>query len=160
MPSLFWDVTWCKLVVRCRRFGTTFQVIIFKGQPVQEHLVTGRMSPDVDNQPSTYLRNIPEEGRLDNTVAEAWDFIITQRKQNKKKNKLRLNLQWRVWPFIRLFRDKNLSYRQRDQIKEIGGACGTHGRLHTCFRWGGPLERGHLVDPGKDGRTILKCLFK
>ena len=43
------------------------------------------MSPDVDNQPSTYLRNIPEEGRLDNTVAEAWDFIITLRKQNKKK---------------------------------------------------------------------------
>ena len=51
--SLFWEFTQRRLVVCYRRFGTTYRSI-FKGQAVQEDLVT--------NYQST-LRNIPEERR-------------------------------------------------------------------------------------------------
>jgi hypothetical protein len=32
--------------------------------------------------------------------------------------------------------------------------------VHTGFLWGGLRESDHLVDPGVDGRIILKRIFK
>jgi len=37
-----------------------------------------------------------------------------------------------------------------------GGA----GKVHTGFLWGNLRERNHLEDLGKDGRIILKWIFK
>jgi hypothetical protein len=34
------------------------------------------------------------------------------------------------------------------------------GELHTKFWWGNLMEGDHLVDPGIDGRIILRCIFK
>ena len=31
---------------------------------------------------------------------------------------------------------------------------------HTGFRWGNLRERGHLGDPGVDGRIILRQVFR
>jgi len=46
----------------------------------------------------------------------------------------------------------------------MGGACGTHGRQERCIQgFGGETcwrERGHLEDPGIDGRIIIKLIFK
>jgi hypothetical protein len=44
----------------------------------------------------------------------------------------------------------------------MGGACSTYGavEVHTWFWCGGLSERGYLEDPGVDGRTILKLIFK
>jgi hypothetical protein len=34
------------------------------------------------------------------------------------------------------------------------------GELHTGFWWGNRRDRGHLEDPGVDGRIILRRLFR
>jgi hypothetical protein len=34
------------------------------------------------------------------------------------------------------------------------------GEVCTGFRWGNLRERDHLVDPGEDGRIILKWIFR
>jgi hypothetical protein len=33
-------------------------------------------------------------------------------------------------------------------------------KMYYEFWWGGLRERGHLEDPGVDGRSILKFIFK
>jgi hypothetical protein len=46
---------------------------------------------------------------------------------------------------------------------EVGGACSAYGgkrEVHTVFLWGDLREGDHLVDPGLDGRIILKWIFK
>jgi len=45
---------------------------------------------------------------------------------------------------------------------EMGRACSTFGRcaVHTGFWWGNLLVRDYLVDPGLDGRIILKRALK
>jgi hypothetical protein len=46
---------------------------------------------------------------------------------------------------------------------EMGGVCSTYGEEERCiefFGWGNLRERGHLGNPGIDGRIILKCIFK
>jgi hypothetical protein len=44
----------------------------------------------------------------------------------------------------------------------MGGARGTYGRgeVYTGFWWGNLMVRGHLEDPGVDGRTILRWIFR
>jgi len=32
--------------------------------------------------------------------------------------------------------------------------------VYTGFWWGILRERGHLEDPGVDGRIIMKCIFR
>ena len=32
--------------------------------------------------------------------------------------------------------------------------------MHTGFWWRNLREKAHLEDPGKDGRIILKCIFR
>ena len=32
--------------------------------------------------------------------------------------------------------------------------------MHTGFWWGNLRERGHLEDPGTDGRIILRWIFR
>jgi hypothetical protein len=39
-------------------------------------------------------------------------------------------------------------------------ACIGEREVHTGFWWGNLRERGHLVDPGVDGRIILKWILK
>ena len=34
------------------------------------------------------------------------------------------------------------------------------GEVHTEFWWRNPRERDHLEDPGVDGRTLVKWIFK
>jgi len=34
------------------------------------------------------------------------------------------------------------------------------GEVHTGFWWGTPRERDHFQDPGIDGRTILRWIFR
>jgi hypothetical protein len=34
------------------------------------------------------------------------------------------------------------------------------GKAYSGFWWGNLWERGHLVDPGVDGRIILKWIFR
>jgi hypothetical protein len=34
------------------------------------------------------------------------------------------------------------------------------GDAHTGFWWGNQREKGHLKDPGIDGRRVLKCIFE
>jgi hypothetical protein len=45
---------------------------------------------------------------------------------------------------------------------EIDGACSTYGReeVHAGFFWGNLKERDHLEDPGVDGRTIFRLIFR
>ena len=56
-------------------------------------------------------------------------------------------------------------YFSSDQIEEneLGGACsmfwGT-GEVYTKFWWGNLSERDHLENPGLDGSTILKWIFR
>jgi len=45
----------------------------------------------------------------------------------------------------------------------VGGVCGAFGGQKSCIQdFGGedPMERHHLEDLGKDGKIILKCIFK
>jgi len=56
-------------------------------------------------------------------------------------------------------------YCSGDKIekKEMGGACSTYGgrgEVYARLWWGNLRERGHLEDPGADGRIILKRLFR
>jgi hypothetical protein len=37
---------------------------------------------------------------------------------------------------------------------------GERGEVYTRFWWGNLRERGHLVDPGIDGRIILRWIFR
>ena len=39
-------------------------------------------------------------------------------------------------------------------------ACQGRGEVYTGFCWGNLGERDHLGDPGIDGRTILKWMFR
>ena len=32
--------------------------------------------------------------------------------------------------------------------------------IYAGFRWGNPMERDHLEDPGADGRIILRLIFR
>jgi len=43
----------------------------------------------------------------------------------------------------------------------MGGTCGTYGRGHVYagFWLGNLMVRGHLEDPGVDGRIILRWIF-
>jgi len=44
-----------------------------------------------------------------------------------------------------------------------GGTCsayGGRGEAYTGFWWGNLRERGHLGDPGVDGRIILRWIFR
>jgi hypothetical protein len=48
---------------------------------------------------------------------------------------------------------------------EMGGACGAYGgegrgEAYTGFWWGNLRERGHLGDPGVDGRIVLRWIFR
>jgi len=48
-------------------------------------------------------------------------------------------------------------------MNEIGGACSTYegpGEVHTEFWWGNLREKGHLEDPGVNGRIILRWIFR
>jgi len=42
----------------------------------------------------------------------------------------------------------------------MGGACSMYGggEVHTGFRWRNLSERGHMEDPGLDGRIILRWI--
>jgi hypothetical protein len=55
-------------------------------------------------------------------------------------------------------------YLSDDKIdkNEMGGACSSYGRgvAYTGFGWGNLRVRDHLGDPGVDGRTILRCIFR
>jgi hypothetical protein len=45
----------------------------------------------------------------------------------------------------------------------MGGACSAYrGREEVCtgFRWGNLKETDHLVDPGVDGKIILRWIFR
>ena len=43
----------------------------------------------------------------------------------------------------------------------MGGACSTYGgEVYTRFWLGIPRERGHLEDPGVDGRITLRWIFR
>ena len=45
----------------------------------------------------------------------------------------------------------------------MGGACsayGGRGKAYKEFWWGNLRERDHLVDPGVDGRIILRRIFR
>jgi len=39
-------------------------------------------------------------------------------------------------------------------------ACMGRGEVYTVFWWGNLRERGHLGDPGIDGRIILRWIFR
>jgi hypothetical protein len=45
---------------------------------------------------------------------------------------------------------------------EMGGACSSDegGEAYTGFWWGNLRERDHWIDPGVDGRIILKWIFR
>jgi len=49
-------------------------------------------------------------------------------------------------------------YYSEDQIEndEMCGACSTYGEVNTGYWWGNLRERGHLEDPGLDGKIIVK----
>ena len=34
------------------------------------------------------------------------------------------------------------------------------GEVHTVFWWGNVRKKGHLEDPGLDGRIILRWIFR
>jgi len=38
--------------------------------------------------------------------------------------------------------------------------CGGKGEVYTGFRWGNLKGRYHWEDSGKNGRIILKCIFR
>jgi len=44
----------------------------------------------------------------------------------------------------------------------MGGACSTcgSGEVYTEFWWRNLRERGHLVDPGLDGKIILRWILR
>ena len=45
----------------------------------------------------------------------------------------------------------------------MGGSCSTYGargKVYTGFWWGNLEERGHLGDPGVEGRIILRWIFR
>ena len=45
----------------------------------------------------------------------------------------------------------------------MGGKCsanGGRGEVYTGLWWGNLRERGHLEDPGVDGRMILRWIFR
>ena len=45
----------------------------------------------------------------------------------------------------------------------MGGAYSTYegpGEVHTGFWWGNLREKGHLEDPGVNGRIILRWIFR
>ena len=47
--------------------------------------------------------------------------------------------------------------------KEMGGACSMcrkKGEVYTAFWWENLRERDHLEDPGADGMTILRWIFR
>ena len=43
----------------------------------------------------------------------------------------------------------------------MGEVCSAYGgQAYSGFRWGNLRERGHFVDPGIDGRIILRWIFR
>jgi hypothetical protein len=56
-------------------------------------------------------------------------------------------------PNIRLIKSRRM--RWTGHIARMGNK-----ELHTGFLWGDLREGDHLGDPGVDGRTILKWIFK
>jgi hypothetical protein len=56
-------------------------------------------------------------------------------------------------------------YCSGDKIEknDMDVACSAYGgeeRWYTGFWWGNLKERGHLEDPGVDGRLILRWIFR
>jgi hypothetical protein len=47
-----------------------------------------------------------------------------------------------------------------DRKNKMGEVCSMYGRELCRFQWGNLRERGHLEDPGIDGRIILILIFK
>jgi len=55
-----------------------------------------------------------------------------------------------------------ISFGDKIEYNDMGGACSTMGRgeAYTGLWWGNLRERDHLEDPGVDGRTILRWIFR
>ena len=61
-----------------------------------------------------------------------------------------------------LYCSSNIIWVMKSGIMRLAGyvtRVGT-GEVYTEFWWGNPRERDHLEDPGADGRTIVKWIFK
>jgi hypothetical protein len=50
----------------------------------------------------------------------------------------------------------NTSLHRREEFNAFGGEAK---RIQDIF-WENPRERGHVGDPGLDGRIILRCIFR
>ena len=48
------------------------------------------------------------------------------------------------------------------RTSDFTSACSTRrrGEVHAAFWWGNVRERGHLEDPGVDGRIILRWIYR